>query len=65
MRLVAARLKSAHPEADPVTVDALVEIAYEELRHAKIRAFLPSLAERRAKALLVVSPPDIRPAPES
>lgn len=64
MRLVAARLKSAHPAADPAAVDALVASAYDELRDAKVRTFIPILAERRAKALLTMPPPDTHPAPE-
>ncbi|MEU8924568.1 hypothetical protein AB0D10_27095 [Kitasatospora sp. NPDC048545] len=65
MRLVAARLKSAHPEADPATVDALVVGAYDELRDAKVRTFVPILTERRARALLAPPPSDTRPVPES
>ncbi|GAB7184664.1 hypothetical protein ATKI12_4495 [Kitasatospora sp. Ki12] len=63
MRLVATRLKSAHPAADPATVDALVAGAYAELRDAKVRAFIPILTERRARALLELPPPDTRPGP--
>jgi hypothetical protein len=65
MRLVAERLKSAHPAADRATVDALVASAYDELRDAKVRTFVPILAERRVKALLTMAPPDTRPAAES
>ncbi|GAA2745948.1 three-helix bundle dimerization domain-containing protein [Kitasatospora cinereorecta] len=65
MGLVAARLKSAHPGADPATVDALVGRAYDELRDARVRAFIPVLVERRARALLAASPPDTRPAPSA
>ncbi|MFJ1707475.1 three-helix bundle dimerization domain-containing protein [Kitasatospora sp. NPDC088346] len=63
MGIVAARLKRAHPAADPATVDALVASAYEELRDAKVRTFIPILAERRAKALLTLPPPDALAAP--
>ncbi|MFI6444576.1 three-helix bundle dimerization domain-containing protein [Kitasatospora sp. NPDC050543] len=65
MRLVTARLRSAHPGADPATVDALVAGAYDELRDAKVRTFIPILTERRARALLAMPPPGTRPAPES
>ncbi|MFG2819937.1 three-helix bundle dimerization domain-containing protein [Kitasatospora sp. NPDC048365] len=62
MGLVAARLRSTHPGADPATVDALVVRAYDELRDAKVRTFIPILAERRVRSLLAASPPDTRPA---
>ncbi|MER7752026.1 hypothetical protein [Kitasatospora sp. NPDC097643] len=65
MRLVAARLKASHPEADAATVDALVVGAYDELRDAKVRTFVPILTERRARARLELPPSDTRPAPES
>ncbi|AUY53443.1 hypothetical protein [Streptomyces sp. CB01881] len=65
MRLVATRLKSAHPGADPATVEALVAGAYDELRDAKVRTFIPILTERRVRALLAMPPPDNRPTPES
>ncbi|MFD8785893.1 three-helix bundle dimerization domain-containing protein [Kitasatospora sp. NPDC059599] len=64
MRLVAARLKPARPEADPATVDALVVGAYDELRDARVRTFVPILTERRAGALLAMPPSDSRPSPE-
>ncbi|WP_354644710.1 three-helix bundle dimerization domain-containing protein [Kitasatospora camelliae] len=57
--------ESAHPAADPATVDALVAGAYDELRDANVRTFIPILAERRARAQLAVQPPNTRPAPES
>ncbi|MQS17166.1 hypothetical protein F7Q99_34540 [Streptomyces kaniharaensis] len=65
MRLAAARLKASHPEADAAIVDTLVVGAYDELRDAKVRTFVPFLTERRARPRLELPSPDARPAPES
>ncbi|MFE6835084.1 three-helix bundle dimerization domain-containing protein [Streptomyces sp. NPDC057705] len=49
---VIERLMKAHPQLDPELVRASVETAYEELRYARVRTYLPVLMERRAKDLL-------------
>ncbi|MFE2323756.1 three-helix bundle dimerization domain-containing protein [Streptomyces sp. NPDC059385] len=55
IRHVAERLMEAHPHLDAGLVQNSVRTAYEELRCARVRTYLPVLMERRAKDLL---PPD-------
>ncbi|MFB6836402.1 three-helix bundle dimerization domain-containing protein [Streptomyces sp. NPDC056361] len=55
IRLVAERLVKAHPQLEVDLVQRSVQTAYEELRYARVRTYLPVLMERRAKDLL---PPD-------
>ena len=55
IRHVTERLMEAHPEVDACLVQSSVRTAYEELRYARVRTYLPVLMERRAKDLL---PPD-------
>ncbi|MFD5411850.1 three-helix bundle dimerization domain-containing protein [Streptomyces nojiriensis] len=55
IRHVAERLMKAHPQLDARLVQSSVQTAYEELRYARVRTYLPILMERRAKDLL---PPD-------
>ncbi|MFD7834486.1 three-helix bundle dimerization domain-containing protein [Streptomyces sp. NPDC059761] len=55
IRHVAERLIKAHPQLDTGLVQSSVKTAYEELRYARVRTYLPILMERRAKDLL---PPD-------
>ncbi|MFB7260003.1 three-helix bundle dimerization domain-containing protein [Streptomyces nojiriensis] len=43
---VAERLMKAHPQLDPEQVRASVETAYEELRYARVRTYLPVLMEQ-------------------
>ncbi|MCX5015093.1 hypothetical protein OG765_29640 [Streptomyces sp. NBC_00555] len=52
IRHVAERLIKAHPEVDAEVVEDSVRTAYEELRYARVRTYLPVLMERRAKDLL-------------
>ncbi|MFE9256645.1 three-helix bundle dimerization domain-containing protein [Streptomyces sp. NPDC006879] len=52
IRLVAERLMAAHPHLDVNVVQGSVQTAYEELRYARVRTYLPVLVERRAKDLL-------------
>ncbi|MEV6395897.1 hypothetical protein AB0M39_14135 [Streptomyces sp. NPDC051907] len=52
---VAERLTKAHPQLDTALVKKSVQTAYEELRYARVRTYLPILMELRAKDLL---PPD-------
>ncbi|MFD3441665.1 three-helix bundle dimerization domain-containing protein [Streptomyces sp. NPDC058685] len=49
---VTARLIAAHPQLDSQLVRSSVQTAYEELRYARVRTYLPVLMERRAKDLL-------------
>ncbi|MEU9087670.1 three-helix bundle dimerization domain-containing protein [Streptomyces sp. NPDC048357] len=55
IRHVTERLMKAHPQLDAGLVRRSVQTAYEELRYARVRTYLPVLMERRAKDLL---PPD-------
>ncbi|MDD9375172.1 hypothetical protein M8Z33_00515 [Streptomyces sp. ZAF1911] len=55
IRHVAERLMKARPELDLELVESSVRTAYDELRYARVRTYLPVLMERRAKDLL---PPD-------
>lgn len=52
IRYIAERLVKAHPQLDAELVEASVETAYEELRYARVRTYLPVLMERRARDLL-------------
>ncbi|MFC9816740.1 three-helix bundle dimerization domain-containing protein [Streptomyces virginiae] len=52
IRLVAERLTKAHPRLDAELVWGSVQTAYDELRYARVRTYLPVLMERRAKDLL-------------
>ncbi|MFD7917483.1 three-helix bundle dimerization domain-containing protein [Streptomyces sp. NPDC059752] len=52
IRHVAERLMKAHPQLDARLVQSSVQTAYEELRYARVRTYLPILMERRAKDLL-------------
>ncbi|WP_365393014.1 three-helix bundle dimerization domain-containing protein, partial [Streptomyces syringium] len=52
IRAVAERLVKEHPHLDIGLVRGSVETAYEELRYARVRTYLPVLTERRAKDLL-------------
>ncbi|MFI0202830.1 MULTISPECIES: three-helix bundle dimerization domain-containing protein [Streptomyces] len=58
IRHVTERLMEAHPQLDVMLVQSSVQTAYEELRYARVRTYLPVLMERRAKDLL---PPDRQP----
>ncbi|MFD9415144.1 three-helix bundle dimerization domain-containing protein [Streptomyces goshikiensis] len=49
---VAERLMKTHPQLDTGVVAASVQTAYEELRYARVRTYLPVLMERRARDLL-------------
>ncbi|WP_037833476.1 three-helix bundle dimerization domain-containing protein [Streptomyces sp. NRRL F-4474] len=52
IRDVAERLMKAHPQVDARLVHNSVQTAYEELRYARVRTYLPVLMERRAQDLL-------------
>ncbi|MFD3441888.1 three-helix bundle dimerization domain-containing protein [Streptomyces sp. NPDC058685] len=49
---VTERLIKAHPKLDARLVQSSVQTAYEELRYARVRTYLPVLMERRARDLL-------------
>ncbi len=52
IRQVAERLVKAHPQLDVGLVRDSVQTAFEELRYARVRTYLPVLMERRARDLL-------------
>ncbi|MFF5484023.1 three-helix bundle dimerization domain-containing protein [Streptomyces virginiae] len=59
VRTTVARLRAAYPSVDADTVEATVEAAYGSFRQAKVRKYVPILAERRSrKALAAGSVPD-------
>ncbi|MGW5848745.1 three-helix bundle dimerization domain-containing protein [Streptomyces sp. NPDC055254] len=53
VRHVVERLMRAHPRLDAELVHSSVQTAFEELRYARVRTYLPILMERRAKDLLL------------
>ncbi|MFI8103802.1 three-helix bundle dimerization domain-containing protein [Streptomyces sp. NPDC086023] len=57
IRLVAERLMKAHPHVDVDVVRGSVQTAFEELRYARVRTYLPVLMERRARDLLPAEGP--------
>lgn len=62
VRTTVARLRAAYPSVDADTVEATVKAAYDSYRQARVRKYVPILAERRSrKALAVVvgSTPDV------
>ncbi|MFF4321225.1 three-helix bundle dimerization domain-containing protein [Streptomyces sp. NPDC001568] len=61
IRHVVGRLVETHPRLEPHLVETAVQTAYEELRYARVRTYLPMLIERRAKDLL--PPGDQPPSP--
>ncbi|MGW6982320.1 three-helix bundle dimerization domain-containing protein [Streptomyces sp. NPDC054932] len=52
IRNVTERLMTAHPHLDAALVRSSVQTAYDELKYARVRTYLPILIERRAKDLL-------------
>ncbi|MFD9302965.1 three-helix bundle dimerization domain-containing protein [Streptomyces sp. NPDC060048] len=52
VRHVAERLLKTHPGLGTEAVDGAVQTAYDELRYARVRTYLPVLLERRAGDLL-------------
>ncbi|MEU9004546.1 three-helix bundle dimerization domain-containing protein [Streptomyces sp. NPDC048551] len=51
---VTDRLMRAHPALDEVLVRQATLTAYEELKYARVRTYLPVLMERRARDLLAL-----------
>lgn len=52
VRLTVARLKAAYPSLDADTVEATVRAAYDSFRQARVRNYVPILAERRSRTAL-------------
>ncbi|WKD31016.1 three-helix bundle dimerization domain-containing protein [Streptomyces xanthophaeus] len=52
VRTTVARLKAAYPSVDADTVEATVEAAYDAFRQARVRKYVPILAERRSRTVL-------------
>ncbi|MFD8020660.1 three-helix bundle dimerization domain-containing protein [Streptomyces lavendulae] len=52
LRDLVARLEAAYPTVDAVTVEAAVRAAYDSFHRARIRAYIPILAERRSRRAL-------------
>ncbi|MGW6846232.1 three-helix bundle dimerization domain-containing protein [Streptomyces sp. NPDC054958] len=52
VRTTVARLRAAYPSVDAATVEATVEAAYASFRQAKVRKYVPILAERRSREAL-------------
>ncbi|MFJ3960952.1 three-helix bundle dimerization domain-containing protein [Streptomyces sp. NPDC090036] len=46
------RLRAAYPLIDAAVVEATVTAAYDWFREARVRAYVPILAERRARKAL-------------
>ncbi|WP_189715177.1 three-helix bundle dimerization domain-containing protein [Streptomyces phaeofaciens] len=59
------RLRLAYGSADAATVEAAVLDAYEMFKEARIRAFVPILVERRARAALDAGPPTVPENPKT
>ncbi|MFI7355719.1 three-helix bundle dimerization domain-containing protein [Streptomyces avidinii] len=49
------RLRAAYPAADPATVEAAVTAAYDSFRGARVRTYVPILAERRSRKALAAA----------
>lgn len=52
VRDLVARLRASYPTVDAVTVEAAVKAAYDSFHRARIRAYIPILAERRSRRAL-------------
>ncbi|MET9689573.1 hypothetical protein ABZY81_13995 [Streptomyces sp. NPDC006514] len=61
LRTTVARLKAAYPEVDADTVEATVRAAYDSFRQARVRRYVPILAERRSRKALAAA---VRSAPD-
>ncbi|MET9857000.1 hypothetical protein ABZY57_29220 [Streptomyces sp. NPDC006450] len=55
VRMTVARLKVAYPGVDADTVEATVEAAYDAYRRARVRKYVPILAERRSRKALAAA----------
>ncbi|WP_416070056.1 three-helix bundle dimerization domain-containing protein [Streptomyces scabiei] len=52
IRDIVTRLRAALPAVDEATVEAAVRSAYDSFRRARVRTYVPILAERRARDML-------------
>ncbi|MFF3677571.1 three-helix bundle dimerization domain-containing protein [Streptomyces sp. NPDC002120] len=52
VRNTVARMQAAFPLVDAAVVEATVRAAYEDFRQARVRAYIPILAERRSRRTL-------------
>lgn len=52
IRNMVVRLRAAYPSVDAVTVEATVRAAYDSFHQARVRAYVPILAERRSRRVL-------------
>ncbi|WP_406333957.1 three-helix bundle dimerization domain-containing protein [Streptomyces sp. NBC_00203] len=52
VRNMVARLSADYPSVDTVTVEATVRAAYDAFHQARVRAYVPILAERRSRRVL-------------
>ncbi|MFF4388057.1 MULTISPECIES: three-helix bundle dimerization domain-containing protein [unclassified Streptomyces] len=62
VRTTVARLRAAYPSLDADTVEATVRAAYDSFRQARVRKYVPILAERRSRkalAAVVGRTPDV------
>ncbi|MFF4421658.1 three-helix bundle dimerization domain-containing protein [Streptomyces sp. NPDC001549] len=55
VRTTVARLRAAYPSVDADTVEATVEAAYDSFRQARVRKYVPILAERRSRKALAAA----------
>ncbi|MBW5481206.1 hypothetical protein GPJ59_04735 [Streptomyces bambusae] len=46
------RLVAAYPSVDAAAVEVTVKAAYDAFHHARVRAFVPILVERRSRRAL-------------
>ncbi|WP_405789936.1 three-helix bundle dimerization domain-containing protein [Streptomyces sp. NBC_01367] len=62
VRTTVARLKAVYPAVDADTIEATVRAAYDSFRQARVRKYVPILAERRSRkalAAVVGRTPDV------
>jgi hypothetical protein len=52
IRDIVTRLRAALSAADEATVEVTVRSAYDSFRRARVRTYVPILAERRARDML-------------
>ncbi|MFF4435196.1 three-helix bundle dimerization domain-containing protein [Streptomyces sp. NPDC001513] len=52
VRNTVARMQAAYPLVDAAVVEATVRAAYEDFRQARVRTYIPILAERRSRRAL-------------
>ncbi|WP_030723842.1 three-helix bundle dimerization domain-containing protein [Streptomyces sp. NRRL S-237] len=65
VKTTVARMRAAYPSVDASTVEATVEAAYDSFRQAKVRRYVPILAERRSRKVLTAgsTPDQVRDGP--